>query len=59
MIAKILNGREKKLPKTLTGPTRILCVNFSLIGSVFSVVFKEVFYQKLRYFDLENDALPV
>ena len=29
-IAKI----EKKFPKTIPGPTRMLCVNFSPIGSV-------------------------
>ena len=28
------NSKKKKLPKTLSGPTRILCVNFSSVGTV-------------------------
>ena len=39
MIAKILNGRKKKLPKTLTGPTWVLCVDFSSIGLLVSEKF--------------------
>ena len=34
MITKIFDCHEKKSPKTLTGPTRNLSVNFSSIGSI-------------------------